>query len=567
MLFYTRMQQAGNFFAGFMAKTFGRGSAFRWLFTVVLLCCLFVQSTGAPALAAASRSAEPSTSDGVRRTTILVEYTEYRWWVIRWFDNQTLCSVTTDHEGLPKGDEIFRDCGRTIYALWLSTPPCSALSNAEFSTKQCAGVYLHLVGYEPKKKEIEVELPAPKAWISLDDCPQYAVEKRCDHLPSLLIEGEEPLPNESITAVHVLWNDQEYTCLNSSCKIPMQATPRSGAAVEFWVDSSFGDSSERFTAMVRVLDSGVSFVTDGGWYVDVLSSQWKGKPLEGCAQIWDVFPPIQDAPGWLKTPALPELLASDEEYYYLAGRLIAQGLVEAKDCPSGGLLSNGYADACGLEKALPLVQEWQNQFDHHIIQASQESGIPAQLMKNMMAQESQFWPGAFKDPNEFGLGQLTDNGAETLLLWNPSFFYQFCPLVLDKSNCERGYVYLDEENQALLRGALALKASVDCPTCEAGIDLSRIDRSIDLFAQTLLANCSQVSRIIYNATSRAPADVSDYVNLWLFTIANYHIGPGCLSYAVYQASALQAPITWESVSTYLTEPCQGVIDYVAKVTR
>jgi hypothetical protein len=267
---------------------------------------------------------------------------------------------------------------------------------------------------------------------------------------------------------------------------------------------SYGDSSKHFTAQVRVIDSGVSTSpTGGGWYVDVLSSQWQGYAVASCAQVWQAFPPLGGPPAWLSTPEVPELLATDLPYNYLAGRLIAQGLVDASACPGEGLLENGYSDACGLEAAGPLVEEWQNRFDIAIIDVANQTGVPAQLMKNIFAQESQFWPGMFRVPNEFGLGQLTDNGAEAVLLWNPTFFNQFCPLMLDESACERGYVYLDAESQAILRGALALEAKVDCPECPAGIDLAHTDFSINLFAHTLLANGEQVAQIVYNATARS----------------------------------------------------------------
>ena len=259
-------------------------------------------------------------------------------------------------------------------------------------------------------------------------------------------------------------------------------------------------------------------------------------------------------------------METDIPYNYLAGRLIAQGVVDASSCQGGGLLPNGYADACGLELALPKVQEWQNQFDASIIQVANSTGVPGQLIKNLFAQESQFWPGAFKDPKEFGLGQLTDNGAETILLWNPSFFSQFCPLVLDEKACQRGYIYLSKEYQAILRGALALEAKADCPECEAGIDLTNANFSIKLFAETLLANCEQVAQIVYNATSLTPGEVSSYEDLWRFTIANYHVGPGCLSYAMYIAWTARAEMDWQHISSYLTKPCQSVIPYVEKVT-
>jgi hypothetical protein len=339
-----------------------------------------------------------------------------------------------------------------------------------------------------------------------------------------------------------------------------------GVKVEFWAQSSFGDLSPRYHAVVRVLDSGVANGGMGGWYIDILSTQWQGQSQPICAQIWDAFPPLGNTPAWLTTPPLVELMASEEPYQYLAGRLIAQGIIKAPGCPSGGLLPNGYADTCGLEAALPLVNEWQNQFDPQISRVATEMNLPAQLMKNIFAQESQFWPGVFKDPKEFGLGQLTDLGAETLLIWNISYYKQFCPTVLDAKACRRGYVFQSEESQALLRGALAQRARVDCPECSQGINVDLTNQTVQLFGSTLIANCAQVSRIVYNQTGRSPGVVSDYANLWKLTAANYHSGAGCTSYAVYQAWRLNKPLTWENIAEFLTPPCQSAIPYVQIVT-
>ena len=136
-------------------------------------------------------------------------------------------------------------------------------------------------------------------------------------------------------------------------------------------------------------------------------------------------------------------MASEEPYFYLAGRLIAQGLVDVSICPSTGLLPNGYADTCGLEQARPLLVTWQNQFDQRIVEVAKQTGIPAQLMKNLFSQESQFWPGVFRVPYEYGLGQLTDNGVDSIFLWQPDFFNQFCPLVLHEDACKGGYLSLN----------------------------------------------------------------------------------------------------------------------------
>ncbi|MBU1662055.1 MAG: hypothetical protein KKD28_11360, partial [Chloroflexi bacterium] len=252
-------------------------------------------------------------------------------------------------------------------------------------------------------------------------------------------------------------------------------------------------------------------------------------------------------------------------YTYLAGRLIAQGIVDASECPGGGLEENGYANTCGLETARPEVDEWQNRFDAQIVEAAQSTGIPAQLMKNLFAQESQFWPGAFNDAEEYGLGQLTEMGADTVLLWNTAFYNQFCPLVLDINICQAGYAQLEEENQAILRGALAIEVSADCPDCPAGIDLNHAGFSVGLFAQTLKANCQQAGQIITNASGKTPGAVSSYEDLWRFTLVNYHAGPGCLSNAINEVSS-QTP-TWEDVSAELATECPGVEEYVEKISK
>jgi hypothetical protein len=319
---------------------------------------------------------------------------------------------------------------------------------------------------------------------------------------------------------------------------------------------------------VRVVDTGVSPQPGGGgWYVDVVSSQWRGTPLASCARIWEAFPPIGTPPNWLATPDRFELLATEEPYYYLAGRLISQGLVDASECASSGLLPNGYADVCGLEKARPIVEEWQNQFDNRIIEVSKETGVPAQLMKNLFAQESQFWPGMYRVPFEFGLGQITERGTDTILIWNPTFFQQFCPMILSEETCAGGYLDLSQQNQSIIRGALALQARADCKDCPEGIDLTDVNFTVSLFANTLLANCAQISRSVYTATGMMAGRVATYEDLWRFTIANYHAGAGCVSFAIHQAWGFTEQLTWQEASTRFTEPCNGVVPYVEQITR
>ena len=531
---------------------------FRLIVVVMILAPFFALGVGS----ARSAGETPGGEEIVRQTSILVSYTRYEWWLLRWSTGDIVCQVFVDHENLPSAEDISLDCSGSVYNEWMATPACAAMTSGSGDTSTCAGLYLYYLGSAPAEKTIVVDLPAPEVWVSLGNCEPSTPENLCPVIPTLVFTAHEPLPNEQITSVTAVVDNQTFTCVGSVCEVPLKATSLTGVLVTFWADSSFGDSSEQFTAQVRVIDSGVTlWPSGGGWYVDVLSTQWMGREIASCAQAWSAFPPVGGPPTWLQTPVAPELLATDVPFAYLAGRLIAQGLVDALGCPGGGLLANGYADACGVDAALPQVVDWQNRFDEQLLAVAAETGVPAQLMKNMIAQESQFWPGMFRVPYEFGLGQITDNGAEALLLWNPDFYEQFCPLVLDASACADGYIYLDAGSQAILRGALASQSASD------GIDLSNVDFSINLFAHTLLANCEQVGQIMYNATGgKLGGQVSSYEELWRFTVANYHIGPGCLSYAMYKAWAARVPMDWEHVSDYLTEPCQSVIPYVANVT-
>ena len=500
-----------------------------------------------------------------RQTVVIEPYTEYMWWLIRWSTNEILCSIPVDHEGPPTIEEVSKACGAELATEWWNTPPCK-LNNKPAS--RCEGVYVYLATITPKEREVVVQLPKPTVWLTLEGCPQTTPDEVCPSLPILALTGEEPLPDQSIVAVQGTYDGEPFYCPGNVCRLQMRATPLLGVTVEFWADSSYGDSSEHYFAQVRAIESGVSPVPGGsGWYVDVISSQWLGKPLTSCARIWEAFPPAGTPPTWLSTPDHFELLASGEPYFYLAGRTISQGLVDVSSCPGGGLLPNGYADACGLEKARPLIEEWQNQFDQRIIGVSHETGIPAQLMKNLFAQESQFWPGMFRVPYEFGLGQVTDQGADAIFLWNPIFFEQFCSLVLSADACSRGYLGLTVPDQAMLRGALALQAKADCVDCPTGVNLDDTYFTVSLFANMLQANCAQIARSVFTATNQMAGRVATYEDLWRLTVANYHAGPGCVAFAIHQAWQTAGKLDWGTVSTRFTDPCRGVVPYVDQITR
>jgi len=165
---------------------------------------------------------------------------------------------------------------------------------------------------------------------------------------------------------------------------------------------------------------------------------------------------------------------------------------------------------------------------------------------------------------------LTDNGADTALLWNPSFYSQFCPLILNQKTCSsKGYSNLTVKQQALLRGALVSSVDARCADCPLGLDLSRADFSVGVFAHTLMANCEQAGKIVRDVTGQTPGLSVSYEDMWRFTLVNYNAGPGCLSKAMKAsyASGIDSPLSWENVTAALDPACRGAIGYVNDISQ
>jgi hypothetical protein len=501
-----------------------------------------------------------------RFTVIVQKYTSYEWWLTSWADNSTVCIIDVDHEGLPTGREILLTCGKDVYDQWVVTKSCP-------QGGVCEGYYLQMVRSFPAQRKVGVQEPPPVVWVTLNGCVPYRSTFQCDSLPSLVLTGEEPLQGEHITHLAGTIDGKPFTC-DPVCQVDLVPTDDNGSNLQFWAYSSYGDSSEVFQARVRVARS--ADPSDQAWYADVLSTQWRGDTLAGCSQIWDKFPPVGGTTDWLTTPQRPDELATNVPYAFLAGSLIEHNLVDAYSCDAGGLLANGFANACGLDAARPAMLDWQNRYDTLIFSAARQTGVPAPLLKNIFARESQFWPGTSADHPEAGLGQMTEGGADVVLTWNPSFYEQFCPSVLDQSVC-KAKIYpnpelnwqgmgLNESERSLLRGALIQSVDAVCPDCSMGVDLHKADFSVGVFAQTLVASCRQTGEVIDLNYRNASINSASYEDLWRFTLVNYNAGPGCLGLAVDKTNSAGEPLDWEHLSSHLTPACQGAIGYVNDVS-
>ena len=273
---------------------------------------------------------------------------------------------------------------------------------------------------------------------------------------------------------------------------------------------------------------------------------------------------------WLSSPSGFEDLASNQPLMFLAGHLIANGVADASECPAGGLMENGAANQCGLEKARYQVYLWQNRFDPIIFSVSQNTNVPPYLLKGLFAQETQFWPRVTQnnawDFGEYGMGQLNEKGVDALLVWNGNFYDSFCPTVLSKEACRRAYINLPSNQRAMLRGAVIGLVRADCAACSLGLDIPKAENSIQVFADTILANRSQVMQVIQNATGLSSnLGVSDQ-DLWRFTLVNYHAGPGCLYSALGATHLAGKKLNWKNVSSNLEPGCENAVDYVENIS-
>jgi hypothetical protein len=534
----------------------------------LLVIALLAVLAGSGVFNAAQAQDEPE-----RTKTISMDVTAHKWWLVNWADNSTECVLYTEHEGLPAANEVYDSCGEETYKKWQKSTPCDAAANGG-DTSTCPGVYMYDSGSETIQKQMQISLPAPDVWISITGCEFQPGENYCTGVPNLVLTGEETLPNESIIRIEGKFAGKSFSCAGSECVLPLTPTGKKGVQLIFWGDSSFGDSTQKYKALVRVTPWGDFAAMEGdsqdpvAYYVDIISPQWKaGKQTSTCAAIWESFPDVQGPPDWLDTPLDSSELSSSVSMHFLAAMLIQNGSVDARACPAGGLDTPTSANQCGVEKAQDAVTTWQNQFDEQIFQASQDTGIPGQLIKNIFSRESQLWPGIYHNVEEAGLGQLTEDGAEAALLWNPDFYTQFCPLVLSEETCDRGYGNLEEKEQTLLRGALVKKVNASCPDCPAGIDLSQANFSVQVFAETLVGNCAQVDRMIYNLTGATSGSISNYNDLWRFTLVNYNAGPGCLWKAMSRTWKAKDPMDWLHVAANLDPICRLGVDYVIGVSN
>lgn len=337
-------------------------------------------------------------------------------------------------------------------------------------------------------------------------------------------------------------NLREFVCDGFPCALPLTGS----STVRFTAYSDSGGKSLEVIARVRVENK------VDGYFVIIESVNQFSSYRDSCSTLWGVKDETGES--WPKFLESPFDLNTDRGLHLLAAYLIGNGIVDARDCPAGGLGRLDYPNGCGMEHANKKMIEWQNQFDFKIWSTSLEVGIPPRILKTLIEYESQFWPANQRFyVDEIGLGQVTQLGIDVLLRQSPELYYKICPTVF--SNCSRPYTNLEPEDQAIIRGAVLNSIDATCPACSYGLDLAKANQSIPLIAQLLRANCQMVD---YLDLAGKPS--VEYDDLWKFTMATYHSGFGCVRDAVLLTRKNGQPENWENVSLNLS--CNRADGYV-----
>jgi hypothetical protein len=233
----------------------------------------------------------------------------------------------------------------------------------------------------------------------------------------------------------------------------------------------------------------------GNYHIEV----WLNQPTWAC-NVWLEKPTLttediaNQCPDW-----------SDE---WMAGTLVVRGPFEIHSPEIG-------APACTLpqvDNTLPLATaneyqflagrlswwgiaispyEWQNRFDEQIRGAADTAGVPARLLKGMLANESQFWPLWTGTAGEVGWMQVTWDGADNALRHDPELFARYCMRAIWGDYCTR-YDLLTFDQRYALQSALVADLMV------SGTPLQVADNAADdlwIYAHILRAYACQASAL------------------------------------------------------------------------
>ncbi|HLO13475.1 MAG TPA: hypothetical protein VK206_01505, partial [Anaerolineales bacterium] len=214
--------------------------------------------------------------------------------------------------------------------------------------------------------------------------------------PYVILSAFSSLPRTVSVTIRGFVDADEFICTQSPCAVRLKTSSR----LVFAAYADTGESSETVIASVSVTE-----VTDG-YLVTIDSVSQFSSFSNSCSFAWGVADEANVT--WDDFVQFPYEIHTKKTLHTLATHLLLNGIVDAHDCPAGGLsIGLNWPTACGLEHASAKMIEWQNQFDDYIWLASKNQGIPPKILKTLIEIESQFWPGNARFYlDEFGLGQV-----------------------------------------------------------------------------------------------------------------------------------------------------------------
>jgi hypothetical protein len=157
------------------------------------------------------------------------------------------------------------------------------------------------------------------------------------------------------------------------------------------------------------------------------------------------------------------------------------------------------------------VVDWQNQWDEAILRAAVKNNIPARALKAIIAQESQFWPHAVGPGDEWGLIQLSEDGADVALHYSPALFARYCPIA-GWGPC-LSYRLMSTEQQANIR--YVLRADLRLDDLEINRAVRKSLEHIPTYAAILAAYRCHTLTLVPGAS-------------WDVTLAAYNAGGECI---------------------------------------
>ncbi len=477
------------------------------------------------------------------------------WQLAYWSNYDTACTIYVDDDHTPTDAEIQTACGDALYQAWQTTPLCNNTYGSDPSQPSCTGVFLRRVGQQTVVDSYEAALTDLQQQ-NLSQIRFDVTNVNCDpgelcaDKPQVLLIAHGPENDSIIRTVHIRIGTYEGACDGNACQMKLPASDESGAWLEYWAMDSDGNQSNHFWLKFRAvaLENGGQTV----YQYDVIGDAFPDEGAYG-SDVWYIFPSIgKELDPVLEEVPTADYLVTKYKYRLLMAKLINNGKVDTSMCQNYGLNLDGTPNGCGEEQTAALVFEYQNRYDELIYEAGKKQKVPARIVKGLIAQESQFWATS-DTPYEYGLGCITESGADMLLRWNSSYFLQVCSNAypLNRESCYSGFSALDEDKQTALRGVVISKVGTG--------------EEIEMLAAAIRGSVYQVSQIVNNATGETPSAVSTYEDMWKFTVANYYSGSGCLYNAMSQVYSYGMQLTWENVRRYMTGKCAIADQYVDRV--